>query len=120
MQVEVEQRQWHLNAKRSVEGVGIAIDAIERRAAASAAQQKHLADASRTSALHRKTEADDLARRHSVAEQADLERTALAKKRATNIFSVRAPVLPLLQRQRASHRSNAECPAPFSGLIGTE
>eukprot|EP00873_Tetraselmis_striata_P028999 jgi/Tetstr1/449263/TSEL_036468.t2 len=87
IKVEVEQRQWHLNAKRSVEGVGIAIDAIERRAAASAAQQKHLADASRTSALHRKTEADDLARRHSVAEQADLERTALAKKRATNIFS---------------------------------
>jgi ABC-type uncharacterized transport system ATPase subunit len=95
IKAEVEQRQWHMNARRSVEEVGVAIDGIERREKLSKAQQATLEDKARSSALVRKTEADDLVRKHSVAEQADLERQALAKKRANSIFNVRSLLSPV-------------------------
>ena len=70
-----------------------ALSAIARTEAKHKESLAVLEDKARTAAIVRKTEADDLARRHQVAEHADQERLELAKKRAHSIFNVCPPPL---------------------------
>ena len=63
--------------------------AITRRENVNKEQVDELQDAARNAALARKTEADDLSRKHQLADQNDEERMKLAKKRAHSIFNVR-------------------------------